>query len=684
MNKNIITRMLIAVVIALVGYGCDPNYFNEHYLPDYDNSGEITDVKELALTLTNDDYAAIAKNADNKAIAEAQGEEAIAALTAIGKNHYFANTDQVAAYMPAFLGQKYPVFDNGSIALVTYTMALDVPADVVAMNAPTEYTLTEDDYKVIWESDVDYATAVTPKTINKLKSVIPVADGAVDGDYIVVTYNYSADEPQKEEKPTDPVEPTEKYTKVLGTAVLNDNVEVRGYIAAVSTQGPILTDDGGSILLYKTTGVEVGDEVTVTGTISSYSKGFQISSAVVEKTGSTTVKYPEPIDLTGALMDELLTTRTTDDYAYYAKMSGKVVVSGNYFNFQVEGAETAMGSVYGATDEVKAALSDGMECTLYGYFCSISGGRYINIIVTSIEPKSAAAPKRVLNVKSEKQYAYFRLQGGQYVDCDVVAVQPSDYTAMGQGYGNFTNPAQDDYLPSFLGEKYPYAQVDDKAYVGYRCYSGGATTWKVDEYVFTGTWTKTIYFTEKVDQFRKNEGVWNIDRTLELDFTNTSSTDTRAFYQYCVNWVYDNKDVPMGAPARDNAGEIISTEIVLIDGSKPAGNYWVSNYGNNEFYTGASAYYGNMDWRPSAVKGGFAAADMGNLSDDEILAKLKEHSAEVFAAVLGYMYPEMTSDEFKKVVIKVYSYGPNKNYSFTFDVTDKGTFAYVEDSLIEL
>ena len=692
MNKNIITRMLLVVVGALLGYGCDPNYFNEHNLPGYENSGEITDVKELALTLTADDYAAIAKNADNKSIAEAQGEEAVAALTAIGKNHYFANADQVAAYMPAFLGQKYPVFDNGSIALVTYTMALDVPADVVAMNAPTEYTLTEDDYKTIWESDVNYASAVTPKTINKLKSVLPINEDAKDGDYIVVTYNYSADEPQKEEekeepKPEDPIEPG-KYTKVLGTAVLGDNVEVKGYIAAVSAQGPILNDDGGSILLYKTSGFEVGDEVTVSGTISSYNYGFQIQSAAVEKTGSTTVTYPEPMELTGAKMDELLTTRTTDEYAYYAKMTGTVAVSGNYYNFNVPGAETAVGSVYGATDEVKAALADGMECTLYGYFCSISkqsgAPKFVNIIVTSIEPKSSAAPKRVLNVKSEKQYAYFRLEGGKYVDCDVVAVQPADYTAMGQSYGNFTNPAQDNYLPSFLSEKYPYAQVDDKAYVGYRCYSGGATTWKVDEYIFAGTWTKTIYFTEKVDQFRKADGVWNIDRTLELDFTNTSSADTKAFYQYCVNWVYDNKDVPLGAPARDNAGEIISTEIVLIDGQKPAGNYWVSNYGNNEFYTGASAYYGNMDWRPSAVKSGFVAAGMDNLSDDEILAKLKEHSAEVFAIILGYMYPEMTPEEYKKVIIKVYSYGPNKNYSFTFDVTDKGTFAYSADSLTEL
>ena len=695
MNKNIITRMLLAVVVALLGYGCEANYFNEHNLPGYENSGEITDVKELALTLTADDYAAIAKNADNKAIAEAQGEEAIAALTAISKNHYFANADQVAAYMPAYLGQKYPVFDNGSIALVTYTMALDVPADVVAMNAPTEYTLSEDDYKTIWGSDIDYATAVTPKTINKLKSVIPITEGAKDGDYVVVTYNYSTDEPQKEEpKPDpdpnpDPDPKPEKYTKVLGSAVLGDEVEVKGYIAAVSSQGPILNDAGGSILLYKTTDVEVGDEVTVTGTISSYNNGFQIQGATVEKTGSTTVTYPEPMELTGAKMDELLTTRTADEYAYYAKMSGTVSVSGYYYNFNVPGAETAVGSVYGATEEVKAALADGMECTLYGYFCSISkqsgSPKFINIIVTSIEPKSAAvAQKRALNVKSDKQYAYFRLEGGKYVDCDVVAVQPADYTAMGQGYGNFTNPTQDNYLPAFLGEKYPYAQIDDKVYVGYRCYANGATTWKVDEYVFAGAWTKTIYFTEKTDQFRKTEGKWEIDRTLELDFTNTSSADTKAFYQYCVNWVYDNKDVALGAPARDNAGEIISTEIVLIDGQKPAGNYWVSNYGNNEFYTGASAYYGNMDWRPSAVKSGFSAAGMGNLSDDEILASLKEHSAEVFAEVLSYMYPEMTSDEYKKVVIKVYSYGPNKNYSFTFDVLEQGKFAYVEDSLIEL
>lgn len=879
MKKNIITRLALVAVVALTALGCQTDYFNETYLPGYDNNGEITNVQEMEITLSEDDYSAIAKNSANKAIAEAAGEEAVAALSAIGKNNYFASQDEAATYVPGWLAASYPTYDNGSLALITYTMALDIPQEVQSMNAATEYTLSEDDYKAIWGSEEEYAMALTPKTVNKLKNVIPVADDAREGEYVVVTYNYSDQEPAQEEPetPENPDQPeapkyssvlgsallndavevkgyvsavstqgpiitdatgsillykgtdlaigdevtvsgtisaynkgfqiaassatvektgtttvtyptpveldgaamealltsrtendyaqfvkftgtpsvgnyiniimegteaaqgsiygatdevkamftdgqeatiygyfcsissgkyinvivvsvdeapaigggdegeTSAYTSVLGTAVLGDFVEVNGYISAVSTQGPILTDNGGSILLYKSSGYEVGDVVSVSGTISSYGKGFQIGTAdiTIEKRGTTTVTYPTPMEITGAMADELLTTRVNDEYAYYAKMTGTVAINGNYYNFILADATTAQGSFYGASDELKAQLSDGMECTIYGYFTSLSGGKYLNMVVTSVEP-AAAVSTLALTVKSEKRYAYFKYNGTAYEATDIVAVQPEDYTAMGQNYGNFTHPTQDNYLPQFLSEKYPYAQLDDKLYVGFRCYAGGATSWKVDEYVFNGEWTKTIYFADKTDQFRKQDGQWLVDRTLELDFTNTSSADTKAFYQYCVNWVYDFKDVPMGAPARDNAGEIISTEIVLIDGNKPAGNYWVSNYGNNEFYTGASAYYGNMDWRPSAVKSGFAAAGMGDLTDDEILAKLKENTAEVFAEVLGYVYPELTADDYKKVIIKVYAYGPNKNYSLTFNVVEQGKFEYAADSLVEL
>ena len=694
MNKNIFSKIALMAGVALMGVGCQTDYFNEHYLPGYENGGAIIDSKNFELVLSADDYAAIAKNSTNKAIAEEAGEEATAALAAIGKNKYFANQDEAAAYLPAWLSASYPTYDDGSMALVTYTMALDVPEEVLLMNAATEYTLTEEDYMAIWGSEEEYASAVTPKTVNKLKNVLPIADDARAGEYVVVTYNYSAEEPATEE-PNQPEKPAEGYTSVLGTAVLDDVVEVRGYISAVSTQGPILTDATGSIILYKAAdlGLAVGDEVTVNGTIRAYNCGFQFDyskgDTTVEKTGTTTVTYPEALDITGAYADELLTTRVANEYAYYAKMTGTVSISGNYYNFNIPGAETAVGSVYGATDEVKSWLADGMECTLYGYFFSISktsgAPKYINIIVTSVEPIAAPeASTFALTVKSEKRYAYFKFNGTGYEAADIVAVQPADYRNMGQNYDNFTNPAQDNYLPKFLEESYPYAQEGDAKYVGYIRRANSVNAWCVEEYVFSGVWTKTVYFAEKQDQFRKNEGEWKVDRTLELDYTNTSSADTKAFYQYCVNWVYDFKDVPMGAPARDNAGVILSTDVVTIDGAKPAGNYWVSNYGNNEFYTGASAYYGNVDWRPSAVKSGFAAAGMGDLSDDEILAKLKENTAEVYAEVLHYMYPDVTSDDYKKVVIKVYCYGPNKNYSFTFDVVEQGVFAYVPDSITEL
>ena len=884
MNKNIITKFVVMAGVALMALSCQTDYFNEHYLPGYNNNDEITDVREINLTLSDDDYSTIAKNATNVAIAKEAGEEAEAALTAIGKNKYFASQDDAGTYLPAFINAKYPVYDNGSVALINYTLALNVPEDVVLMNSATEYTLTEEDYKIIWGSEEEYENALTPKTVNKLKSVIPVSDDAREGEYVVVTYNYSDEEPSADEptdEPSTPEQPAE-YTSVLGTAAKDDVVEVRGYISALSTQGPILTDNGGSILLYKTSGYEIGDVVELTGAISSYNTGFQIGTTgltiektgtttvaypqpvaldgaamdnilttrtedcyaqfvvfegtpsisekgyiniamdgaetaegsiygasdevkalftagekttvygylvsvssgrylnvivvsvgeapaidagnaytsvlgsaakgdvvevngyisalstqgpiltdnggsvliykaanlglavgdevtvsgpigsyncgfqidyskgdvTVEKTGTTTVKYPTPMDITGAAADNLLVERTYDDYAFYAKMSGQVVVSGNYFNFTIDGAEKAEGSVYGATDEVKAMLTDGLECTLYGYFCSISKygdpkePKFINMVVTSVEPASAPAAQKFA-VKSEKRYAYFKFNGTSYEATNIVAIQPADYTAMGQNYGNFTNPDQDYYIPTFLNQTYPYAKVDDKMYVGYRCYANATNTWKVDEYVFNGSWEKTIYFTERTDQFRKTEGEWKIDRTLELNFPNGDAAG-KAFYQYCVNWVYDFKDVPMGAPARDNAGDILSTDIVMIDGNKPAGNYWVSNYGNNEFYTGSSAYYGNVDWRVSAVKGGFAAAGMGNLSDDEIQAKLKENTAEVYAAVLGYVYPEMTPEEYQKVVITVYIYGLNKNCSFSFNVVEQGVFAYIEDSFIEL
>ena len=693
MNKNIIKSLLSIAAVALM-WGCETGYYNENYLDGYQNNNEITDVRNLELTLDADHYAAIAKNSTNKSIAQEEGDEAVSALNSLSKNHYFASADYAAMFIPAYLDQLYPTYDNGSVALVNYTLAVDVPANVVAMNAATEYTLTEDDYKTIWNSETDYVSALTPSTVNKLKSVLVATEGMVAGDYVAVTYNYSASEPATDDEEqggeNEGEQPASSYTSVLGSAALGDVVEVKGYISAVSSQGPIVTDNGGSIILYKATGFEIGDEVTVNGTITAYNCGFQLDTtkgATAEKTGTTTVTYPTAVELTGTMADELLTSRVEDEYAQYVKISGTASISGNYYNFNIDGATTAVGSFYGLTDAQKAVIADGGHYTVYGYFVTISvyagAPKYINFITVALEENTPTATTFAAKVTSEKKYAFFKYNGTAFEATDIVAVQPAEMTEMGQTYGSFTNPQQDNYLPKYLAQKYPYAQDGKSLYVAYRCYASGATTWKVDHYTYTTEWSKVIYFESKTDQFRKGEGKWNIDRTLELNLPNGDAF-TKSFYQYCVNWVYDNKDVALGAPARDNAGVIITTDIVNINGAKPSGNYWVSNYGNNEFYTGASAYYGNMDWRVSAVRGGFTAAGMGELTDEQIQEKLKEHTAEVFGAVLSCLYPDMTPEEYKKVVINFYVYGPNVTYTCAYTVTGTGAFEYVADSMVAL
>ena len=669
MNKNIITKFLSLAAVALIGWGCETNYFNEQYLDGYEQDNTITDVQTINYTLSEDDYSAIAKNSTNKKIAEAAGEDAVAALNAIGKNKYFGSADEAAAYIPAFVASAYPTVDDGSVVMVTYTTATEVPAELQKMNAATEYTLKDADYQTIWGSEEEFVKAITPATESKLLTVVP-SEGLEAGDYVAVTYNYSAQEPYNPDE--QPEEPGDEPGDEPETPVV-----------------PEVTFPGDGQYLIVAMTADASYAATALAADKTY--GYPTPTAVTVENGQIVAD-----DTTNALAWTVAAAANEGEYTLLGADNRYYYMKGTYNSFNVadEVGEEGFTYTFAVNDDgtftiTNVAMSKTMQYdsnySSFGIYPDVRGV-VPHLFKLVGNTSSASATRASIKIDaSEKLYAYLKWNGSAFETTDVLAVQPADYTAMGQKYGNFTNPDQDTYLPQFLAQAFPYAQEGDVKNVAFRCYAGGATSWKVDEYVSNGqAWVKTIYFEDKTDQFRKAEGVWNIDRTLELDFTNTSSADTKAFYQYCVNWVYDNKDVPMGAPARDNAGVIVSTDIVTIDGAKPTGNYWVSNYGNNEFYTGASAYYGNMDWRPSAVKGGFAAAGLGDLSDDEILAALKQNTTEVFAEVLHYVYPTMTPEEYKKVVIKVYAYGPNKNYSFDFAVVGEGQFEYVADSITEL
>ena len=829
MKKNIIKLFSLAV-LALAGWSCEANFYNEEYLDGWKDSDEITNVQELELTLAEGDYSTIAKNATNKATAEAAGAEAVTALAAIGTNKYFANDDEAGMYVPAFLAANYPTLDNSSVAMVTYKTAVAVPAEIQAMNTPKTYTVSEEDYKSVWD-EMAYVKAFTPATIDKLASVVKT-DELEAGEYVAVTYNYATTEPDFTATASTTVTPAMAAPSFPGagkyliiaerdgkfyTLMPLASDKTYGYPKSSTeiavANGSVTANDASNALVwsfeagatageyalkgadnryysntgtyksfnahdaiqsegcyYTVTGQEDGTfhvQSTTTnkvlqfgeGTFTSYGlydsqvgtypclyklndagTAYELVKAAAGSDPNKPMKtvYQKVTTFDGAgnylIIAErdntfytLMPLASNKTYGYPSSSTSIPVSSGiveqtdeskavvwtfeagaNAGEFALKGADnryysnTGTYKSFNAHDAIQekgcyytvTAQADGTfhvkstetnkvlqfgegTFTSYGLYDSHVGTYPCLYKETQVE-MTAIVPE----IETVKAYAWYQWDGTSLKAVENTnLLQFADYDAMGYGkYGSITAPYEQEKLPAYLRAKYPYATTNQVEFVTYQSYSGGKTSWKTDEYTFDGSnWNATIYFANNTAQFRKTEGVWEVDRTLELDFTG-NGTETKNFYQYCVNWVYDNKDVPMGAPARDNAGVIISTDIVTISGNKPAGDYWVSNYGNNEFYTGASAYYGNIDWRPSAVKGGFVAAGMGNLSDDEIVAMLQEHTAEVFAAVLHYVYPEMTADDYNKVVIKVYAYGPNANYAYTFNVTGTGEFTYEEGS----
>lgn len=199
-------------------------------------------------------------------------------------------------------------------------------------------------------------------------------------------------------------------SSTLGTAKKGDNVTVNGLVTALCSRGFILTDNSGSILVYFASGFDatkykIGDQIALTGMVSSYNKGLQIAStdATFTVEGNQAYTYPTPKVMDGEAFDNAL-TRTTDELAEYAQFAGEVTISGNYINIAVDGAETAQGSVYMATTAQKAMFTNGKEYTVKGYFISISGKKYVNFVVTEAE-----------EYKEPELYVMGQIEGTGYV-----------------------------------------------------------------------------------------------------------------------------------------------------------------------------------------------------------------------------------------------------------------------------
>ena len=159
---------------------------------------------------------------------------------------------------------------------------------------------------------------------------------------------------------------------------------IKGTVVATNARSFLVEDETGIILVYlgTTPEVNVGEEVTVSGTVTQYGGMPQFpNSSIITKTGVTNeVVYPEATVMDGAAMDAFLSSPEIN----YVEYTGTLTIKENYYNVAIEGAATAIGSIqYPANGLVTAASGAVVKVT--GYTTGVSRNEFVNTMAVTVE-----------------------------------------------------------------------------------------------------------------------------------------------------------------------------------------------------------------------------------------------------------------------------------------------------------
>lgn len=664
MNKHI-NRLLLLAGMGAVLTACDENSWNDH-LDGFETPDKNSQTETVEYTLTAADYKYLSSLSAAKTLA---GEQNASALAAMGSQGYFTSEISAEDYLPIFLGQpsfKYFSLNEGSAVKVTYNVNYEQGPEVTGAVNAAKYTVSEADYQSVWDSDEDFAEAFAPskQASRYLPNILKSAySDAQAGDYVIVSYNQAQSDPVFDQTPE---EPKFELSSVLGTAASGATITASGYISGLDTSGFILTDATGSLYCYRGNNFNdgtyaIGTQLTITGTVASRNKGIQLpnTATIDEVAGTQAVTYPKPTVLDATAADAM--ANGTSVGVTYVEYTGVITISGNYVNVKV-GDATAQGSLSYILPDLKAKITSGETYTVRGFVYQIgSTNKFLTTCCTEVisaSSKSRAMNSRAAAVASEKVNAIYTFNGTEWTaPTDMIVLSHADYQSMGQRYDNLSGTSPEQLLPIYLKQKYPYAQADDEIYVVYYYYNGSETVTRCSKAVYNGSeWTGAFNGTTLVTaQYVKRGGRWQYspDVTITLPYGKSQPLST-LYFQACVDWV----------------------KLHVENGDK-----YVTSYGNNDYYTGASAFQGNVDLRPDKAIAQYAAGYEG-MSDDEIVALMKKRfEKEVFPAVLSELHPDAAptaSGVEPQYIINFYYYtGVTTPATIIYKVTAPGTFEYV-------
>lgn len=510
---------------------------------------------------------------------------------------------------------------------VSFTVAV-AKADLAA---PTVTATAGDDKKitVTWAS-VTGAASYTVKigeteTANATSPFVTAA--LANGTYAVsvkaigdANHNDSAYSTAQNVEIADATPTTKTVSEIIALADASEFSASEALVVAKNSRGVVVTDGTNNVLVYNwadnassTASINIGDVITFDGTKKTYNGVPEIDpvSNIVVKSSGNDVTYPTATDITDTFADYAGTT------AEYISFTGTLAVSGNYYNVNVAGVTSKQGSVSFPSDP--SVLVNGKNVKLTGYYngASGSGGKYINIILVSVEPVVATTTLSVADIEVKEgqdksivptvnpsnaviTYALKNASDSEFVTVD-------NSTAKVHGVKKTTTPVVVVATVAAVDGEYTAASVEFNVTVVEDNGSGSEVIDTITSDLLTATNTTYTDFT-------------NVSATSDARYAGNSAKSSGGGIQM------RSKNSNSGIVSTVSGGTVKSVKITVESGSNT-----IDVYGSNTAYTGAADLYATGDNNNQGTKiGSLTATGTIEFTDEYRYVGIRSNSGAIY------------------------------------------------------
>ena len=605
------------MIVALLA-SCN---YNEDNFEGLDEISSVKNVVAYEYEITTADITTIVS-----ALRANRNHEDSLLATDLNASKAFSSSIPSSRLIPYALQNLYYSADLSSSAKVTFPYLPDRDETLVKLSQPS-YTLNSDDYKQAWGSATDYVSALTPakSPATQIPAILSTRKPeAVSGDYAVVQYNYSAQEPE-----ISVAEVQYTYADFEGQS--------NGSAIPVAIEGWINKDITGSKFWQcRTFGGNQYAQFSANG--SNEENTIWLITSQIDLTAGISPKLS--FDVTGGYYKgDLLSVKVSENFNGTEAGITSAEWTDISSNFDIPTTPEIPATAYGTlrpAGEMDFSAYAGKKV----YVAFVYTGNGIGNAATTtyqLDNIKRTETKSSMNVTSSGvQYAVYQFDGAAWqavaVSANILALQPEDYVTM--GLSNLTAVQAPNYLPVLLSQKFPFAQEGSERIVVFRTSSSANYA---DKYTFTaGKWTPPATSEMRTEQYVVSPQGWIFDPTVVLTVKRYVNTDAvQKFIDYVRNGM-EGKWFPY--PGRVN----------------------------EEHYYGFNAYYGEIVYDNNRTL--YGDDEIKNLATNEEKWALFDERVEIaFPIFASVNYPDMQThvsgvEQLLKVRIEHYYSSSDRRY----------------------